>query len=231
MENNTHYFGTLAQTDAAQTNRVLRNTYALLGLTMVPTVIGAVLGTQFMMPLFLAMGFMVTGLVFLGVCFGLFYAIQKNRDSSLGVAFLLLLTLFMGAMLGPILSAALSLRNGGQLIALAAGGTGAIFFTLAGIAATTKRDFSGMGKTLTIGAVVLLVCALANMFLQIPAMALAISAVSILIFSGFIMYDINRIVHGGETNYVIATLGVYLSIYNIFQSLLHLLMAFLGDRE
>ena len=137
----------------------------------------------------------------------------------------------MGLWLGPLLSVALQFRNGGQLIALAAGGTGAIFFTLAGIAATTKRDFSNMGKFLMVGLVLIVVASLANLFFQIPALSLAISGVAVLLFSGFILFDINRIVHGGETSYVSATLSVYLNIYNLFTSLLQLLMAFAGDRD
>lgn len=230
METKTHHFGSLSQTDSTQSHRVLRNTYALLGLSMVPTLIGALLGVQ-LTPMLASMGGMVLGIVFLIGAIGLIFAIQANRNSSVGVGLLLLFTFFMGVMLGPLLTAALHLRNGGQLIAMAAGGTGAIFFTLAGIASSTKRDFSNMGKFLFVGLVLLVLCSLANMFFQIPAMSLAISAVSVLIFSGYILYDINRIVHGGETSYVSATLSVYLDIYNIFTSLLHLLMAFFGDRD
>jgi FtsH-binding integral membrane protein len=159
------------------------------------------------------------------------YAIEKNRNTGLGVVLLLGFTFFMGAMLGPLLSYTLHFRNGGQLIAIAAGGTGAIFFTLAGIASTTKRDFSNMGKFLVAGAILILVAALANMFFQLPALSLAISVIAILVFSGFILFDINRIVQGGETSYVSATLAVYLDIYNIFASLLQILGVVGGDRD
>ncbi|MDE2599298.1 MAG: Bax inhibitor-1/YccA family protein [Rhodocyclaceae bacterium] len=231
METNTHQFGSIARPQAAEPNRVLRNTYALLGLSMVPTAIGAAIGTTLLAPLMFSVGMGVSAIVFLIVAFGMMWAIQKNRDSGLGVVLLLGFTFFMGLWLGPLLSVALQFRNGGQLIAMAAGGTGAIFFTLAGIAATTKRDFSNMGKFLTVGIVLLIVASLANLFFHIPALSLAISGVAVLLFSGFILFDINRIVHGGETSYVSATLAVYLDIYNLFTSLLQLLMAFAGDRD
>ena len=134
-------------------------------------------------------------------------------------------------MLGPILQHALNLRNGGQIIGLAAGGTSIIFLTLAGIATTTKKDFSFMGKFLMIGIILLIVASLANIFFQIPALALALSGVGVLLFSGFILYDVSRIVNGGETNYVMATLGLYMSIYNLFTSLLHLLMGLMGSND
>lgn len=231
MDTNTHHFGTIARTQTAEPHRVLRNTYALLGLSMVPTAIGAAIGTTLLAPLMFSIGMLPSAIIFLIVAFGMMWAIQKNRDNGLGVALLLGFTFFMGLWLGPLLSVALQFRNGGQLIAMAAGGTGAIFFTLAGIAATTKRDFSNMGKFLTVGIVLLIVASLANLFFQIPALSLAISGVAVLLFSGFILYDINRIVHGGETSYVSATLAVYLNIYNLFTSLLHLLMAFAGERD
>jgi len=136
---------------------------------------------------------------------------------------------FMGVMLGPILQVAVGLRNGGEIVGLAAGGTGAIFLTLAGIAATTKKDFSFLGKFLMVGIVLLILASLANIFFQIPALALTLSAVAILLFSGFLLYDVSRVVNGGETNYVMATLAIYLDIYNIFVNLLQLLMAFMGD--
>ena len=164
METNTHQFGSIARPQAAEPNRVLRNTYALLGLSMVPTAIGAAIGTTLLAPLMFSLGMGISAIVFLVVAFGMMWAIQKNRDSGLGVALLLGFTFFMGLWLGPLLSVALQFRNGGQLIAMAAGGTGAIFFTLAGIASTTKRDFSNMGKFLMIG-LVLIVVAFARQYL------------------------------------------------------------------
>lgn len=219
--------GTIA---VEQTNKVLRNTYMMLGLTMIPTVIGAFFGMSLdfswaaQSPFMFAIGM-------LAVMMGLFYGISATRDSGLGVVLLLVLTGFMGVMLGPILQVALNLSNGTELVGLAAGGTGAIFLTLAGIATTTKKDFSFLGKFLMVGIVLLILASLANIFFQIPALSLTLSAVAILLFSGFLLYDISRIVNGGETNYVMATLSVYLSIYNIFVNLLQLLMAFMGERD
>ena len=212
-------------------NRVLRNTYALLALSMVPTVLGALLGIQ-MRFAFLAGSPVLAFVLFLAVAFGFMWGIEKNKDSGVGVALLLGFTFFMGLMLSRILQVALGFANGGMLIALAAGGTGAIFFVLSGIAATTKRDFGNLGRFLFSGLILVLLAALANAFFQIPALALTISAVAIALFSAYILYDINRIVRGGETNYVSATLAVYLDLYNVFVSLLHLLMVFAGgDRE
>ena len=219
-----------AESLALGTNKVLRNTYMLLGITMFPTVIGAVIGTGMNFAIAAQHPFMF-GLGMLAVMFGLFFSIQANRNSSLGVVLLLLLTGFMGLMLGPILQVALHLRNGAQLIGLAAGGTGIIFLTLAGIATTTKKDFSFMGNFLMVGIILLIVASLANLFFQIPALQLALSGVAVLLFSGFILYDVSRIVNGGETNYVMATLAIYLDIYNLFVNLLQLLMALMGERD
>lgn len=215
---------------AQQQNRVLRNTYLMLALSMVPTILGALIGVQIRFSIF-AFGPVVGILLFFGIAGGLMYGVKKTQESATGVALLLGFTFFMGLMLADILRAALGFSNGGTLIALAAGGTGAIFMTLAGIASTTKRDFSGIGKFLFAGMVLVLVAMLANIFFQVPALSLALSALAVLIFSGYILYDINRIVHGGETNYISATLSVYLDIYNIFVNLLSLLMAFTGQRD
>ncbi len=215
---------------AVSQNRVLRNTYLLLALSMIPTVIGAMLGVQFRFSAFAGSPF-IGLLVFLAIAWGFMWGIERNKNSGLGVALLLGFTLFMGVMLSGILQVALGFRNGASLIAMAGGGTAAIFFTLAGIATTSKRDFSSMSRFLFVGVVVLLLAMLANAFLQVPALALTISAVAVLLFSAYILFDIQRIVRGGETNYVSATLAVYLDIYNVFVSLLHLLMAFGGDRD
>ncbi|HQR61342.1 MAG TPA: Bax inhibitor-1/YccA family protein [Methylophilaceae bacterium] len=212
------------------THKVLRNTYMLLGLTMVPTVIGALAGMT-MNFAWAAQHPIMFGLGALAAMFGLFFGIQANRNSALGVVLLLVLTGLMGVMLGPILQLAMHLRNGGQLVALAAGGTGIIFLTLAGIATTSKKDFSFLGNFLLVGIILLIVASLANLFFQIPALALALSGVAVLLFSGFILYDVSRIVQGGETNYVMATLAIYLDIYNLFINLLQLLMALMGERE
>ena len=213
-----------------QQNRVLRNTYMLLGLSMVPTVIGALVGVQLQFS-FLAGSPFIAFMLFMGIAFGFMWAIEKNKDSGVGVALLLGFTFFMGLMLSRILQVALGFSNGGSMIALAAGGTGAIFFTMASIAAVSKRDFTGMGKFLFIGMIVVLLAAVANIFFQIPALSLTIAAAVVLIFSAYILYDISRIVQGGETNYVSATLAVYLDVYNVFVSLLQLIMAFTGERD
>ncbi len=219
-----------AQTLSASAHKVLRNTYMMLGLTMVPTVIGALIGMSIDFS-FAAGSPIIFALVSLAVIYGMFFAVSANRNNSMGVVFLLGLTFVMGMLLGPILQVALSLRNGGELVGLAAGGTGIIFLTLSAIASTTKRDFSFMGNFLLVGIILLVVASLANLFLQIPAFSLALSGVAVLLFSGFILFDVNRIVRGGETNYVMATLALYISVYQLFTNLLHLLMAFAGNRE
>jgi len=179
------------------TNKVLRNTYALLGFSLIPTLIGALMGMSMNFG-FAAQSPILFFIVTLGAMFGMFYLIRANRNSSLGVVFLLGLTFLMGILLGPILQVAFSLSNGGQIVGLAAGGTATIFLVLAGIATTSKRDFSFMGKFLMIGLLLLILAMVVNIFFQIPAMSLAISSIAVLIFSGFILYDVNRIVRGGR---------------------------------
>lgn len=215
---------------SVQQNRVLRNTYSLLALSMVPTIIGALTGISLGFSFFSGSP-MLSFVLFLGIAWGFMWGIERNKDSSTGVLLLLGFTFFMGLMLSRILQVALGFSNGGTLIALAAGGTGAIFFALAGIATVTKKDFSFLGKFLFIGLIVVLLAAVANIFFQVPALALTISAAAVVIFSLYILFDISRIVTGGETNYVIATLSVYLDVYNVFVSLLNLLMAFAGERD
>ncbi len=212
-----------------QQQKVLRSTYLLLALTMVPTVIGAFVGMAtagivYQHPI-------LTSLVVLGAMIGMQFAIAANRNSGLGVVLLLALTFILGWWLGPTLNIALSLRNGPELIGFAAAGTGGILLAMSAIATTTKRDFSFMGKFLFVGMMVLLLVAIANMFLQIPALALTISALAIVVFSLFLLHDVSRIVNGGETNYIMAATGVYISLWAIFANLLHLLMALAGERE
>ena len=214
---------------ALQQQRVLRNTYLLLSLTMVPTIIGAFIGINtggiIMQHPFISF------FVMLGAVIGLQYAIAANRNSALGVVLLLGMTFLLGWFLGPLLAIALTMKNGPQLIGMAAAGTGAIFFVMAGIATTSKRDFSFMGKFLMVGMIVALLAIVANMFLQIPALALTISAVIIVVFSLFLLHDVSRIVNGGETNYIMATTGVYMSLFNIFANLLQLIMALFGEKD
>ena len=215
---------------ALEQNRVLRNTYMLLGLSMIPTVLGALAGIQMGFSFF-AGSPMISFVLFLGIAWGFMWGIEKNKNSGLGVALLLGFTFFMGLMLSRILQVALGFSNGGSMIALAAGGTGAIFFTLSSVAAVSKRDFTGMGKFLFAGMILILLAAVANIFFQIPALSLTIAVAAVGIFSAYILYDISRIMQGGETNYVSATLAVYLDIYNVFVSLLQLIMAFTGERD
>ncbi len=217
-------------TIATPQNRVLRNTYMMLALTMIPTVIGALLGmsTNFA---FMAQHPVMFSLMMFGAMMGLMFGVTATRNSIWGVALLLAFTFVAGFFLGPILQIALHLKNGAQLVGMAAGGTGIIFFSLATLATLSKRDFSFMGKFLFIGLILLIVASFANMFLHIPALALTVSAIAVLIFSAYILFDVSRIVQGGETNYVMATMSLYLDIYNIFINLLSLLMAFSGDRD
>ena len=203
-------------------NRVLRNTYALLALSLVPTVFGAWLGIELKFS-FLAGSPFIAFMLFLGIAFGFFYAIEKTKNSGWGVAILLGFTFFMGLMLSRLLSSVLNLNNGGTLVATAAGGTALIFFAMATLASTIKRDLSGMGKFLMMGVLLLIVAMLANIFLQIPALMLTIVVLAIGIFSALLLYDVNRIITGGETNYISATLAIYLDVYNIFSNLLALL--------
>ena len=214
---------------APDSQKVLRNTYMLLALTMVPTIAGAWIG--------MATASIITGspilsfFLMLGAVIGLQFGIVRFRDSVIGIGLLLLMTGLLGWFLGPLLNAALSMRNGMQLVGYAAAGTGAIFFTMGAIATVTKRDFSFMGKFLFVGMLAVLFAGIANMFLQIPVLSLVISTVALIVFSLFLLYDLSRIVTGGETNYVMATTGVYLSLLNIFTSLLHLLMALGGEKD
>lgn len=221
---------TAQSTLALEQNKVLRNTYMLLGLTMVPTMIGALIGvnTNFS---FLATSPIIGSLVMFAVMIGLLFGVSAARNSVWGIALIFAFTFVAGWFLGPILQTALHLRNGAQLIGMAAGFTAVIFFSLAGLATVTKKDFSFLGKFLFIGLILILVAALANIFFAIPALSLTISTICVLLFSLYILYDISRIIHGGETNYIMATMALYLDIYNIFTSLLHLLMAFTGERD
>lgn len=213
-----------------QQNKVLRNTFMLLALTMVPTILGALAGVQMQFS-FMAGSPMMSFVLFLGIAFGFMWGIERTKNSGMGVVLLLGFTFFMGLMLSRILQVALGFSNGASLIAMAAGGTGVIFFSLATVATVTKKDFSFLGKFLFVGMIVVLLAAVANIFFQIPALSVTISAVAVMVFSAYILYDISRIVNGGEDNYISATLAVYLDVYNVFVSLLNLLMIFSGERD
>ena len=215
---------------AGDRQRVLRNTYALLALSMLPTVLGAWLGVVMGFSFFAGSPF-IGLMVFMGVAFGFFFAIEKFKNSGLGVVLLLGFTFFMGLMLSRMLGHVLGLSNGASLIATAFGGTALVFGGMATLASTMKRDVSSLGKWLFVGLAVMIVAAVANIWLQMPALYLALSAMGVVIFSVFILYDLKRIIDGGETNYVTATLSVYLSVYNLFSSLLHLLTALGGGDD
>lgn len=219
-----------ASTLAAEQNQVLRNTYWLLGASMIPTVMGAALGTSINFS-FMAASPIMSALLMFAAMIGMLFLVTKLRNSAWGIAALLGFTFVAGVFLGPILQVALHLRNGAELIGMAAGGTGVIFFGLATIATVTKKDFSFMGKFLFIGLILLLVASLANIFLHIPVLSLTISAIAVMIFSAYILYDVSQIIHGGETNYIMATLSLYLDIYNLFINLLNLLMMLTGERD
>lgn len=230
LPNQTMPYGRAGDLSAASRNRVLRNTYALLALSMVPTVLGAWIGVTSGFSFFAGsplIGFMA----FLAIAFGFFFAIEKFKNSGIGVALLLGFTFFMGLMLSRLLGQVLGFANGAQLIMTAFGGTAVIFGVMATVATVSKRDFTGMGKFLFMGVIVLLLAALANIWLQMPALMLTVSVLAIVIFSAFILVDLQRVVQGGETNYVTATLGVYLSVYNVFSNLLAILGIFGGDRD
>ncbi|MBW3507843.1 MULTISPECIES: Bax inhibitor-1/YccA family protein [Janthinobacterium] len=209
-------------------HQVLRNTYWLLALSMIPTVLGAFIGVQMHLPMLTGgMGF----IIFMVVAFGFMYAIEKTKNSGLGVAVLLGFTFFMGLMLTPILTRTLGYSNGGMLIMTAFGGTATILAVMATIATVSKRDFSAMGKWLFAGVIVLILASVANIFLGLSALSIVISMVAIAIFSAYILYDVQQIINGGETNYISATLRIYLDVYNIFTSLLSLLGFAGGSRD
>jgi modulator of FtsH protease len=206
---------------AAERNRVLRNTYWLLALSMVPTVLGAWLGVTTGIARAMSPG--IGLVVFLGGAFAFMFAIEKTKNSAAGVPMLLAFTFFMGLMLSRLVGAVLGLANGASLVMTAFAGTGAVFLGMAMLSSVIKRDLSAMGKWLFVGAVVLLVAGIANFFIQSSALMITLSVLAIGIFSAFILHDLKRVQDGLETNYITATLGVYLSIYNVFQSLLALL--------
>jgi modulator of FtsH protease len=214
---------------AEQRSRVLRNTYWLLALSLVPTVLGAWIGVT--TGVVAQMGVGMSAVLFLGGAFAFIFAIEKTKNSSIGVAVLLGFTFFMGLMLSRILAAVLGFSNGASLIMYAFGGTAAVFFAMASLATVVKRDLSNMGKFLFVGAIMLLVVGVINLFVQSSALMLTLAVLAIGIFSAFMLYDVKRVLDGGETNYISATLAIYLDVYNVFQSLLALLGIFGGERE
>jgi len=212
-------------------NKVLRNTYLLLALSMIPTVFGAWLGIA--TGISAAMGARpgASFMLFMIVAFGLMFAIQRFRNSSVGVLLLLGFTFFMGLMLSRMIGFTLGFSNGASLIMLAFGGTAVIFASMATIATVSKRSFAGLSSWLFMGVVILILASVANIFLHLPALMLTISLLAIVIFSVYILFDVQRVVNGGETNYVTATLAIYLDLYNVFVNLLMLLGIFGGNRN
>jgi modulator of FtsH protease len=228
-QNLQHTYDISAESAPAVRHKVLRNTYWLLALSMVPTVLGAWIGV---MTKFTFFSHSFIGLIaFLAIAVGGIYAIEKNKNSGIGVAILLGFTFFMGLALTGLLMRTLGFANGATLIMTAFGGTAAVFGVMASIATVSKRDFSGLGKWLFAGLIVIIVASIANIFLQLPMLYVVISVIAIAIFSAYILYDVQQIINGGETNYISATLSLYLDVYNIFTNLLSLLGIFGGDRD
>ena len=228
---NTPSFNTTTYDIGVGSHKVLRNTYALLALSMLPTIAGAWLGVELHFAGLFAGSPMLGLLAFMGIAYGFMFAIQAKRNSSAGVFLLLAFTFFMGVMLSQMLQWVLRFSNGGHLITLAGAGTAIAFFGLAAVATGIKRELNGLGAFLTIGFFLVMAAVVANIFLHIPALMLFILVAFLAIACGFLVFDINRVVRGGETNYITATLAIYLDIFNIFQNLLALLGIFGGDRD
>ena len=216
---------------AVAQNNVLRNTYWLLALSMLPTIVGAYAGMQLNFASVFRSAPIMAPLLMFAAMLGSLFVVTRLRNSGWGIVALFGFTFIAGVFLTPILTVAAGFRNGGQLVGLAGAMTAAIFFAMATVATVTKKDFSFMGKFLFIGMILLIVASLANIFFQIPALSLTISAVAVLIFSAYILYDVSNIVRGGETNYIMATLSLFLNVYNLFISLLNILLAFTGQRD
>ena len=216
-----------------QQNSVLRSTYLLLAVSLIPTIVGAALGTSVfnIAGLMRGVGPIIASIAVIAIFYGWIYMIERNKNSSLGLYLLLGFTFFMGLLMGPLLQKTMGLRNGGQLVMMAAGGTAGVFFILSGIAANAKRDFSFLNKFIMVGVIVAMLAVVANIFLQVPALSLALCGVFIILSSAIILWQINDIVRGGETNYISATLTLYISVYNIFTSLLQILGIVGGDRD
>ncbi|MDO8720100.1 MAG: Bax inhibitor-1/YccA family protein [Polaromonas sp.] len=210
-------------------NKVMRNTYWLLALSLLPTVLGAWVGVATGITAALSGGLGLV--VFLGGAFGFMYAIEKTKNSAAGVPVLLGFTFFMGLMLSRMIGMILGFSNGAQLIMTAMGGTAGVFFVMATLASVIKRDLSGMGKWLFVGAIVVMVGGVVNIFVGSTAGMMALSVAVIAIFSAYMLYDLKRILDGGETNYISATLALYLDVFNVFQAMLALLGIFGGERD
>jgi modulator of FtsH protease len=215
--------------DTVERNKVLKNTYWLLALTMVPTVLGAWVGISTGLSYALSGGLGL--IVFMAGAFGFIYAIEKTKQSSKGIAVLMGFTFFMGLMLSRMIAMVLGFKNGTDLVMIAFGGTAGVFFLMASLATVIKRDLTGMGNWLFVGAIVLMVGSVINIFVGSSIGMMAISMLAIGIFSAYMLYDIKQIIDGGETNYISATLALYMDLINVFQSLLALLGLMGGERD
>jgi modulator of FtsH protease len=229
MQNSPYYTGNTSY--FVETQKVLRNTYLLLAVTLIPTIVGGAIGTSFVDFRFMLSSPIIFTLVLMAVFYGWIALIERNKESSVGVMLLLGFTFFMGVLLGPLMQHTLGFRNGAQLVMMAAGGTAGVFFFLAALASNAKRDFSFMNKFIMVGFIVIMLAVVANIFLQLPVLQLALCGGFIILSSAIILVQINSIVRGGETNYVSATLTLYISIYNIFTSLLQILGFVGGERD
>ena len=222
MNNSINTTTSYSQSEVLTTNKVIRNTYTLLSMTLLFSGLMAGVSMALNLP---HPGLLLT----LGGYFGLLYLTAKFRDQALGLAFVFALTGFMGYTLGPIINTYLTLANGGQVVMMAMGGTGVIFLGLSGYALTTRKDFSFMGSFLMVGILVAFIAGLAAVFFEISSLSLAVSSMFVLLMAGLILYETSNIIHGGETNYIMATVTLYVSIFNLFTSLLHLLGFMSGD--
>lgn len=216
---------------AVEPNKVLRSTYWLLALSMLPTIAGAFVGMSFNFAAFFQASPIMAPLLMFAAMIGSLFVVAALRNTGWGVLAVFGFTFISGLMLAPTLQFAAGLRNGGQLVALAGGMTAAVFFVMATIATVSKRDFSFLGKFLFVGLILLVIAMLANLWLQIPALAVTLSAIGVLIFSLYLLHDVSAIVRGGESNYIMATVRLFLDLLNLFLSLLNLLMIFSGQRD
>jgi modulator of FtsH protease len=213
---------TISRSSSIETNKLLRNTYSLLAMTLLFSAVTA--GAS------MALNLPHPGLILTLVgYFGLLFATTRFRNSALGLVFVFALTGFMGYTLGPVLNSYMGLANGGQIVMTAMGGTGAIFLGLSGYALVSRRNFSFMGGFLAVGILVAFLAGLGSIVFEMPTLSLAVSSMFILLMGGLILYETSNIIHGGETNYIMATVTLYVSIFNLFTSLLHLLGVFNSD--
>lgn len=222
MQEKTLYHANVRAAGALDTSKVLRNTYLLLGMTLLNSALFTGIAMAMNIGQGMALVLSLAGLVML-------FVVHKTADSGKGLVAVFAFTALLGAALGPMLQLYLALPNGSQLVMQALGGTALVFFGLSAYALTTRKDFSFLGGFLMVGLLVIVVASIANLFFQVPAASLAISAAAVFIMSGLILFDTSRIIHGGETNYIRATVALYLDIYNLFVHMLHLLGAFSGD--